>query len=98
MTDTNSIRVIDFTENRWGHALHGNFMYPKEADDAKEKRKDKKLKRRRYTVPCHVSPFPREGDKIRYRAERGIVEAQIVHVKHYNDPRDMFDLEIVVTP
>lgn len=96
--NTNSSKVIDFTSQCWGHALHGSSMYAKKAESCIERAKDKLKKRRRYTVMCHSSSWPEKGDSIRYKVKSGTIEAKIVSVKPCWNPRDMFTLEIVVTP
>ena len=89
-------RIIDFTYSRWGHALHGDYMFRKKADTMIERLKDRLLKRRRYTVTCHVTPFPCKGDKIKYLSKRGEIIADIVYVKHALNPRDMYQLELII--
>lgn len=89
--------VIDFTRNRWGHAIHGQSLHPARAEKLTERVKDWWLQRRRYTVLVHSESPISHGDQIRYQAADGIRLATVARVDWMLDPRDMAELEIVLT-
>ena len=88
-------RVIDFTRNSWGHALHGQTYAEKVADKWKDRLVDRLRKRRRRTVMVHVSAVS-VGDSIKYESARGTLFADVVGVKWCGDPKDMATLEIIM--
>lgn len=89
--------IIDFTNGRWGHAIHGATFHPAKAAKLVERLKDWWLSRRRYTVLVHSECPIMPGDHIRYRAADGIRQANVVSVDWKLDPRDMAMLEIMLT-
>ncbi|MGN6660851.1 MAG: hypothetical protein ACTHKN_17855 [Achromobacter mucicolens] len=88
--------AIDFTRNRWGHAIHGGSFHPARAEKLAERVKDWWLRRRRYTVLVHSECPIMRGDQIRYRVADGFRMATVARVAWKLDPRDMAELEIVV--
>lgn len=89
--------IVDFTSGRWGHRIHGaTFQYARAAS-LMERIKDRLLKRRRYTVLVHTSQPIQAGDYVRYQTLAGPAMALIDDVKWKLDPRDMAELEIVLT-
>lgn len=88
--------VIDFTRNRWGHAIHGGSFHAARASKMLDRVKDWWLHRRRYTVLVHSESPIMPGDLIRYHASGGERLATVANVGWYPDPRDMAMLEIVL--
>lgn len=91
------MNTIDFTRPRWGHAIHGHTFHPKKAEKRLDRRLDTLMRRRRYTVMVHSSKHIKQGDTIRYKTDKGEIEAKVVNVDWCLDPRDMATLEILVT-
>ena len=99
------MNVIDFTDyNDWGHAIHGSTMRdarpPKKGfvGGFRQYLKDKKQKARYRTVMVHSIKCPREGDTLKYKSLRGVIEGEIVHVYSCRDPDDMYTLTFRVVP
>lgn len=100
-----SAQLIDYTGyNGWGHALHGWTMRECEAPSVsglsklRQKQRDKKQQARYRSVMVHCRQYPKIGDKLKYDAERGIIEAEIVQVEPCHNPHDMFTLIFRVVP
>lgn len=90
-------KTIDFTQNTWGHAIHGTTFVEKRADKMGKRWTDKRLKRRRYTVLVHSREVPNVGDNI-YMTKDGALTVRIDDVERQWNVSDMYKLEIVVTP
>jgi hypothetical protein len=99
------MKTIDYTDyNGWGHALHGSTMrevkMPKHSlwKDLIQRIRDWKQKARYRSVMVHSMQYPLSGDKLKYEASRGIIEAEIVDVDPCRNPSDMFTLTFRVVP
>lgn len=101
-----SAQIIDYTSyNGWGHALHGWTMReveppPIEGWLARRRRakRDRQQEARYRSVMVHSRVYPAIGDTLKYEAERGVIEAEIVGIDPCRDPRDMFTLVFRVVP
>lgn len=88
--------TIDFTNSMWGHAFHGDVMYPKSNSGIIERIMDRVKDRRRYTVLVHSEDLPMQGDMMIYNSIAGKTNARITKVTHFNNPNDMFKLEFTI--
>lgn len=91
------LKVIDFRRSMWGHALHGHTFTAEPAPTCIQRITDRLTKTRRYSVMVHVTPAPKVGQVILYRAGDGHDRtATITAVDACMDPCDMFTLHLVV--
>jgi hypothetical protein len=87
------MKVIDFTTNSWGHALHSFTFYEvKDYGSFLSRWVDKLRNRRRYSVMVHCQEVPRVGFKVRLLTESGIQEPTIYDIKYCRDPKDMYTI------
>lgn len=90
------MKTIDFTNECWGHAIHGETMRRFTPKGLLVRLADRWKNRRRYTVLVHSMEDPYKGDRIVYMTQKGKKEAIIMEVESFPDPKDMFKLEIVI--
>lgn len=65
----------------------------------KQRIKDKLLKGTRVSFVAHCSRYPKIGDSVAWtRSVGGYVIAPIIEVEPFFDPRDMFTLQVYITP
>lgn len=92
--------VIDFRNgSMWGHALHTETMREVPPNGLLQKFQDWWRKAYRVSAMIHTSPAPNVGDKLAYaRKNGGSIVAPIIAVRYCGDPRDMFTVQLYVTP
>ena len=84
--------MIDFTNNRWGHAIHPSTWKEVPFTVFWEKRKAKKNQIGRYSIMCHTSADVSIGGKFKYNGPQGVVIGTIVGVKYEHNVNDMYTL------
>ena len=93
-------KIIEFvTYNGWGHAIHAHTMHEvKNYGSWLTRLIDRAKKQYRKSVMVHSSQSPNRGDKIHYKVDGGIREAEIYDIDWCRDPDDMYTLYLLFRP
>jgi hypothetical protein len=89
-------KTHDYTWQGWGHSFNCFSVAPP-LGSFLSRAWDKFKNKRRYTALIHNQGFPKVGDKIIYKADRGKVVGKIYLVEWLHNPRDMYKIYFEVT-